>query len=143
MQWLVMLIGKFLIMAVSHIRLKTKGETTGSVATPTAVPVVSSAPIVTLAPIPTVASSGSSITGTEIAPTVDSAACKTGVDYNGDGIINSLDMRFCFSNGKGTSTGGLTPTQAAGVTPSACLPGVDYNGDGVINSLDMIKCRQN
>jgi hypothetical protein len=99
-----------------------------------------------------------------LAPTVTAAAvnCLAGVDYNHDGVTNSLDYVTCL---KGQVTGTVTPAGArptnvrptglltptitvtttpasVGSTKPSCKAGVDYNNDGVTNSLDMVKCLQ-
>jgi len=61
--------------------------------------------------------------------------CTTGVDYNGDGVANSVDYLKCLKEGAGNAS--PAPTMAGG-----CKGGVDYDGSGTINSLDMIKCLQ-
>lgn len=89
---------------------KTKGDDKAKV-TPT--PVISTVPLV---------SSGSE--------------CKNGVDYNKDGIVNTMDMLLCQKDGgKIVAT---TPTPASG----DCSSNIDYNSDGVVNSLDRINCLQ-
>lgn len=64
--------------------------------------------------------------------TGSATTCQQNKDYNGDGVINSLDYLQCIRSN------GVKPTVGA----SGCANGVDYNGDGTINSLDMIKCLQ-
>jgi hypothetical protein len=68
-------------------------------------------------------------TSTPLSPT----SCQTGVDYNHDGVINSIDYRACLTAG-----GMAVPTVAAG----SCQTGIDYDHNGTINSLDIVKCRQ-
>lgn len=63
--------------------------------------------------------------------------CTSGVDYNGDGVINSFDIIYCNNGGGATS---LTPT--SGQTGD-CQNNRDYDGNGVINSFDLVWCRQN
>jgi len=69
-----------------------------------------------------------------VVPTVVSSntgGCQTGVDYDKNGTINSLDMLSCVRNG-------------ASATPAneKCPVDVDYDKNGVVNSLDRIKCLQ-
>lgn len=101
---------------------KTKGEISVSI-TPT--PVVSSTPLVT------------SLTGIE---------CKTGTEYNNDGIINSIDMLYCRQQGgKITNvviTPSVLPTIKSTSTISCSGTIADYNSDGVINGFDRINCLQ-
>ena len=59
--------------------------------------------------------------------------CDGSSDYNGDGVINSLDRIDCLSGGGSVAV----PTTA----PDACS-NVDYDQNGVINSVDRIKCLQ-
>ena len=66
-----------------------------------------------------------------VSVTQSNTACSNTVDYNKDGVINSLDNITCRKN-----------LQASPTTASKCPPNVDYNKDGVINSLDRIKCLQ-
>jgi len=58
-------------------------------------------------------------------------------DFNGDGVVNSIDFILCRNKSVGSPTVAPSPTGGA-----KCKPGVDYDGDGDINSLDMIKCLQ-
>ena len=96
---------------------KTKGE----IATVT--PIISSTPLV-----PSVA------IGNE---------CKNNVDYNKDGITNSMDLLSCRKQGGKIVTTIVTVTPRPVVTTSSCNGIVaDYNSDGVINSLDRINCLQ-
>ncbi len=66
------------------------------------------------------------------------ASCTSGVDYNGDGVINSFDIISCKTK-KTTQTG----TTTAPVVSGNCKSGTDYDGNGVVNSFDMVKCLQN
>jgi hypothetical protein len=71
--------------------------------------------------------------------------CQSGVDYNNDGKINSLDMIECRKqNPQSASAPTSFPeaTTAPANPDGACKSGVDYNNDGKINSLDMVKCLQ-
>ena len=61
------------------------------------------------------------------------AACGGNSDYNGDGVINSLDRIDCLNAGGGSAV----PT----VVTDSCS-NVDYDQNGVINSIDRIKCLQ-
>ena len=65
------------------------------------------------------------------------ASCSSGVDYNGDGVVNSFDMVACKS--KKTSQTGTTTVP---VVSGSCKSGTDYDGNGVVNSFDMVKCLQ-
>jgi len=71
--------------------------------------------------------------------------CQSGVDYNNDGKVNSLDMIECRKQNP-QSTSAPTSFPEATTAPTnpdgACKSGVDYNNDGKINSLDMVKCLQ-
>lgn len=60
--------------------------------------------------------------------------CNKTTDYNGDGVVNSLDYLDCLKGEK------LPGSQ---MTPTAdeCR-GYDYDQNGVINSLDRLKCLQ-
>lgn len=72
------------------------------------------------------------------------STCQTGVDYNNDGKVNSLDMVVCRQKNGETGTVAPTSTTAAPTTSvtSECSGTVDYNNDGKINSLDRVKCLQ-
>lgn len=89
--------------------------------------------------VPTVAP----IAPTTVVPTaspVGQTGCQTGIDYNQDGVVNSLDYRSCLSSG-----GVPVVTQAMAaptIMAGDCQPGTDYDKNGVINSLDIVKCRQ-
>ncbi len=93
---------------------KTKGEDEAKV-TPTVSPIISSVPL-------------ASSSGTE---------CKTGVDYNKDGVVNSFDLLTCKKDGGVVSS--TTPTTS---TVDCNGDIADYNSDGVVNSLDRINCLQ-
>jgi len=100
---------------------KTKGSEEGDLTT---TPLVS--PTVA---VPTQSISTTSATG--------GSTCTNGVDYTGDGVVNSLDMLTCKRNlkvatGSGTVKGATTDCNSMG----------DYNGDGITNSLDRLKCLQ-
>ena len=109
---------------------KTNADETSEVAIPTSAPIIDT----TVTPI----------------PAQSAGVCNRTTDYNGDGVINSLDFMSCQKgNGSnatpttmpiqpGTSIQTTTPAPATG----QCQPGVDYNKDGTVNSLDIIKCRQ-
>lgn len=101
---------------------KTKGEVVVSI-TPT--PIVSSTPLVT------------STVGTE---------CKPGVEYNNDGVINSVDMIYCRQQGgkitKVVTTPSVLPTTKPTSTVSCNGTIADYNSDGIINGFDRINCLQ-
>ncbi|MFZ2153057.1 MAG: fibronectin type III domain-containing protein [Microgenomates group bacterium] len=61
--------------------------------------------------------------------------CSRTVDYNNDGVINSIDFIKCSSK--------TTPMPTSSVPTSACMGNVDYDKNGVVNSIDRIKCLQN
>lgn len=67
------------------------------------------------------------------------STCSGGVDYNGDGVINSFDIVYCNQHNSGA---GSNPTPTAGQS-GECRNNYDYDGNGVINSFDQIWCRQN
>jgi hypothetical protein len=78
-----------------------------------------------------------------------SAGCSRTTDYNGDGVINSMDFVKCMSGGKAnppvTTVGPKTQIPTPIVTAAAsgeCRYDKDYDGNGIINSLDRIKCLQ-
>lgn len=99
---------------------KTKADTTLVTVTPTAAVVT-----------PSVVSSGT--------------VCDPKVDYNGDGIVNSMDLNSCKNSGgsvSATSGSGVTPTGAKTSTNSCTGIITDYNSDGIVNSLDRINCLQ-
>lgn len=85
-------------------------------------------PVITSTPTPTTSA------GLKPSPTVG-GACDRKTDYNGDGVINSLDYVHCQKNQSGGTT--VTPTSTR-----KCLSPGDLNNDGVINSLDIRKCLQ-
>jgi len=86
-----------------------------------------------------------------ITPPVSSGSavsCDSKTDYNGDGLINALDLSTCKKNG-GKVTGEGTviapkPTTKKSTTPVVDCKGTipDYNSDGVINSADRVNCLQ-
>jgi hypothetical protein len=83
--------------------------------------------------VPTVAVVSPSPAGT--AP----VGCQSGIDYNNDGITNSIDLITCRTQGvSGTPALVPSPTGSAG----GCKVDVDYDGNGVVNSIDRIKCLQ-
>ncbi|MBU3935514.1 hypothetical protein KJ909_02465 [Patescibacteria group bacterium] len=61
-------------------------------------------------------------------------SCNRETDYNGDGVVNSLDFLDCSRDGGGQS---VVPT-----TVQDECSGVDFDKNGVINSIDRIKCLQ-
>lgn len=68
------------------------------------------------------------VSQTATGSTKNNSTCQKTVDYNKDGVVNSMDYLLCVK-GK--------------VAPSAIGPcDGDYNNDGVINSLDKLKCLQ-
>ncbi len=67
-----------------------------------------------------------------LVPATNTTDCGGGFDYNGDGVINSLDVIDCRKGDAGTTT----------VKPTAGECEGDYDGNGVINSVDRIKCLQ-
>lgn len=83
-------------------------------------------------------------------PAQSAGVCNRTTDYNGDGVINSLDFMSCQKGNSSTETPTTMPIQSGTsiqtTTPAPatgqCQPGVDYNKDGTVNSLDIIKCRQ-
>lgn len=79
---------------------------------------------------PTKAAPPSVVTATE-------PKCKSNVDYNKDGVINTVDLILC-NKGQITSVPVTTPV----VSGAPCQSNVDYDGNGVVNSLDRIKCLQ-
>lgn len=79
------------------------------------------------------------VTPTIMIPTVapSGGACNRTTDYNGDGVVNTVDYITCMKNG-----GTAAPASSGANSTSGC-GNVDYDGNGVINSLDRIKCLQN
>jgi hypothetical protein len=67
--------------------------------------------------------------------------CDPKVDYNNDGIVNSMDLNSCKSNG-GTinASSGVVPMTTASGSCTGTI--TDYNSDGIVNSLDRINCLQ-
>lgn len=84
--------------------------------------------------VPTVAS---------VAPASGSAiVCDNKTDYNGDGVVNSMDLAVCKNNG-GTAASVPVPTTVKTTSTSSCDGNIaDYNSDGVVNSLDRVNCLQ-
>jgi len=91
---------------------KTKGDSNPS---PTPSPVVTAVPLVSSSP----------------------QDCKTGVDYNKDGVVNALDLVECRKNGGNVLASTPTP-----VSSGVCSDNIDYNSDGIVNSLDKLNCLQ-
>ncbi len=81
-------------------------------------------PVVSL--VPTIASQSSGTTG---------GTCSRDVDYNKDGVVNSLDYLNCVNKVPTPSVGSSSAT-------NDCQTVGDYNKDGVVNSLDRLKCLQ-
>lgn len=84
------------------------------------------------------------VSPTVVAPTVNTptnsagdGTCTNGVDYTGDGVVNSMDMLTCKRNLKVATNSG----NVKGATTDCNSMG-DYNGDGITNSLDRLKCLQ-
>jgi len=71
-------------------------------------------------------------------PTIASGspACDRTIDYNKDGVVNSVDFIVCM---KGASP---VPTVASN-SASGCSGDVDFDKNGIVNSLDRVKCLQN
>lgn len=70
----------------------------------------------------------------------NTGGCNPGVDYNNDGIINSIDVVDCKRDGGVVKTSSsVTPTSTS---VSRCVNLIDYNSDGIINSLDKVNCLQ-
>lgn len=67
--------------------------------------------------------------------------CDSGVDYNKDGVVNSMDLLMCRKNGGTISTSSSTPIPTSSAA-AVCNNSIDYNSDGVVNSLDRINCLQ-
>lgn len=74
--------------------------------------------------------------------------CDPKVDYNKDGIINSMDLNLCKKDGGSVSSlvETVTPTVAKKASTSntaSCVGTIaDYNSDGLVNSLDRLNCLQ-
>ena len=71
--------------------------------------------------------------------------CDPKVDYNNDGIVNSMDLGSCKSSGGSVSSSnsGTTPTGSTTTAANSCTGTItDYNSDGIVNSLDRINCLQ-
>lgn len=69
---------------------------------------------------------------TAAAAPVATTECDRTTDYNGDGVVNSIDYMDCTSG----KTKAATPT-----TSTDPCKGVDYNKDGITNAVDEIMCR--
>lgn len=70
--------------------------------------------------------------------------CNRTTDYNGDGVINSMDFVKCMTGGPNNTP---QPTTAAGPSVTGAANGnscnnIDFDKNGVINSIDRIKCLQ-
>jgi hypothetical protein len=83
-----------------------------------------------------------------VTPSVGSsngAVCDPKIDYNKDGIVNSMDLAACKNSGGSVATSSVTPTKSTTSTTGVSCTGniADYNSDGVVNSLDRINCLQN
>lgn len=76
--------------------------------------------------------------------TPSATVCESGVDYNKDGVVNSMDLAVCKKNGGTVSTSSTpVPTATSLITNSSCEGNIaDYNSDGIINSLDRLNCLQ-
>lgn len=93
--------------------------------------------------IPTPAVPTTSLLPTSQATGSGSSQCVSGVDYNKDGVANSIDYLKCLKDGPGTVSAPVPTSASQSATPaSGCKSGVDYDNNGTINSLDMIKCLQ-
>lgn len=126
---------------------KTKGATGSGGGVPAGTPAV----------MPTMANKPTAVV---ITPGVNSpvptvaGACNRTTDYNGDGVVNSIDFIKC-ANSKPAEQGGTTPTKSTAkpttvTSPAPTVSGtttcrfdVDYDKNGTINSVDRIKCLQN
>jgi len=62
--------------------------------------------------------------------------CDRTTDYNGDGVVNSIDYMDCTSGKAKAATTTATPT-----TSTDPCKGSDYNKDGITNAVDEIMCR--
>lgn len=109
---------------------KTKGDG-GAIVTPKPTVAVVSPPAVTVSP---------AIGGTTNKPT--GVVCDVKIDYNKDGVVNSIDMLTCRSNGGIIPTRGVSPTPKSKTKVDCNKIVGDYNSDGVINSLDRASCLQ-
>ncbi len=67
--------------------------------------------------------------------------CRSGMDYNSDGVVNAYDLAYCKKHGM--SGGSLAAPSPTAASTGECQSGVDYDGNGVVNSFDMVKCLQN
>jgi hypothetical protein len=91
----------------------------------------------------------SSVVVTTVTPTTPTspvvAGCDPAVDYNKDGVVNSMDLAACKNSGGSVATSSVTPTKSTtSTTGSSCTGNIaDYNSDGIVNSLDRINCLQN
>lgn len=85
-----------------------------------------------------VASPSPQVTIVPLVPTVASGVtiCDGKSDYNGDGVVNSLDRIDCLNGG------GSVAVPIVSTAPTDSCTNVDYDQNGVINSIDRIKCLQ-
>ena len=67
--------------------------------------------------------------------------CERTVDYNKDGVVNTVDYVLCMT-GKITAGPMVTKPATGSGMPTECRTDFDYDGNGVVNSLDRIKCLQ-
>ena len=80
--------------------------------------------------------------------TTKTVECDPKIDYNKDGIVNSIDLGLCKKEGGSVSSlaQNITPTVVKKVPTSSlasCGGNIaDYNSDGVINGLDRVNCLQ-
>ena len=65
----------------------------------------------------------------------ETTSCDGRSDYNGDGVVNSLDRIDCMN------AGGVSAVPTVVVPTDGCS-NRDYDSNGVINSIDRIKCLQ-
>lgn len=80
-------------------------------------------------------------TGVVTTPTViGGAVCDRVTDYDGNGVVNSVDFVTCIKNGGKPAL--IPTTKPVPTSNSECKSTIDYDGNGVINSLDRIKCLQ-